>query len=510
MNLVVFLVRDYVIPVGKAGVQLIDLFPALGDLAVVLLLLPLIILLDTLAFFFDLRLLCRRVRFGILRLGLVTLRLLTLRLLTFRLLALRLLTFGLFGVGFLGRFLQFRFLYRAGVELYHHKQVTIGPRRRRIILISIRLFGLFAFGRFLLRFVGSRRAGDLTETEHVADAVLQQDADLAFVGEQVVESFAGIGRILYRYQVESPAHQRIPRWFIDLDVAALQIGAQPLRLSGYVDDFQVAHGRPHGVEFGLVEFFVFSHALVDPTLLLEDLVDSQTPFVVGRIVVCQGHLAARHLSPGKDVDRVVLDFNLFDIPIAQLEQIFLDPVLELGGQLPRIQRHRINRILPRPADKTQIVLVGDRFADYQRQQLFAALVAHDHSRPHALASTQIGGRGVNHSKLLVQSLHVVLLGAFSRAGRNFQHLQVHQTAGYVGYSVLGVGRIVGVRRNAPQPVDLAYLEGGGGARIIVVLDDLQVHRLLCLRKIGEEEFADQVFDRHVADLGAAREPGDQR
>ena len=75
----------------------------------------------------------------------------------------------------------------AGVELRHHEEVAIGSRSRRFVLVLIALFGLFAFGRFLIFFIRRRCSGDLTESEHVADAVFEQDANLAFVGEQVEE-----------------------------------------------------------------------------------------------------------------------------------------------------------------------------------------------------------------------------------------------------------------------------------------------------------------------------------
>ena len=55
------------------------------------------------------------------------------------------------------------------------------------------------------------------------------------------------------------------------------------------------------------------------------------------------------------------------------------------------------------------------------------------------------------------SLDVVLGVVFSSSGRHFEDFQVHQSAGHVGHSVLGVGRIGGGRGNSPESVDLGHL-----------------------------------------------------
>ena len=146
-----------------------------------------------------------------------------------------------------------------------------------------------------------------------------------------------------------------------------------------------------------------------------------------------------------------MDEDLFHVPGVHLQQVLLDPVAELGGDLVGLHGDDVDGVLVGEADVVQVRLVLDRLAQDQRQQRLAVLVFHRHPRADADgADAEVLRRRVDHA--------VEFMVAGAVAG-HVEDLQPHQGRRRSGQLLFGVRRIVCVRGD--RPAGLAFFHGLG-------------------------------------------------
>ena len=109
-------------------------------------------------------------------------------------------------------------------------------------------------------------------------------------------------------------------------------------------------------------------------------------------------------------DRIVLDVDLLEVHGVHAQQVPLDPVLELRGDLAGIDVDDVDGVLVRIADVVLIALVADLLADDQGGQGLAFLVLQGDPRADArIARLDRVRVGIDDAVLVVQPADVVLV-----------------------------------------------------------------------------------------------------
>ena len=156
----------------------------------------------------------------------------------------------------------------------------------------------------------------------------------------------------------------------------------------------------------------------------------------------------------------------------------LNPIFKVGGELVSIDRDGIDAV---PLGHTNVAKLGhvlDRFADDELGQCAAAVAFEFDAGADADRADLCRGR-VNHAVQLVIGRPVARGGAFD---------QVNDARGGFRKLFLSIGRVVLMRWDRPDPVDLRDLEGTSSAHLLIEIDDLQRCRLQWI-KLSEEPLA---------------------
>ncbi len=246
--------------------------------------------------------------------------------------------------------------------------------------------------------------------------------------------------------------------------ARFSSAVRPAGLGRHADDLQVAQRRGQGVH----------HLRID---LLAGRKVFQVPFAAG-VGPLQRRGLARLDRPPLQVNLVVVDDDLANLGRLEFQQVCLDPVGEPGRKLDVFQLHTINAVLAGDADEPLTRGTGDALAEDQVGEDLVGFVADRDALAQPIgAGDGLRIAGVEHAQGLVV---LGLVGADRVLG------QVDDSGGGPGEAVLGVGRVVVVRRDHPAPILKRDLEQSRLTGRLVEADDLQGRRLFGDGELGEE------------------------
>ena len=142
--------------------------------------------------------------------------------------------------------------------------------------------------------------------------------------------------------------------------------------------------------------------------------------------------------------RVILDDHLFDIPLANLQQIGLNPILELGGERFGIDVNCINTVLTGQPYEPQFITTFYLLSYNHTGQIVALFVLHKNHHP----NTRVARLDLLLIRLKDSERPMI---GWHLAG-DIGYSQADQTGRRIAYLVLRIGGIVLMRRYGPSTV----------------------------------------------------------
>ena len=144
-----------------------------------------------------------------------------------------------------------------------------------------------------------------------------------------------------------------------------------------------------------------------------------------------------------DVEGVILDGHAIDIKSADIQQILINPIIEFNWQSRRIDLHDVNT---RNIFGTDIILPFlIFFTDHEIDERISGSILHCHQSPNAL---------IANGRLVRIRSDDTIHGVFSFKIRgNTDDFHIDEGSCGITNFVFGIGRIAGMRRQRPDPID---------------------------------------------------------
>ena len=368
-------------------------------------------------------------------------------------------------------------------------------------VVLVALFGFLVLGvwlgilgrRLFVFVLTSRDVRQIAESQHVPRAILHRGNRFAIARNKLERT------AFLRHGRRKTFRRQLPQPLIILHevLSRLQIVAQALRLVHHVDNLQIFKRTLERIERFFIQLLIRRDCGVRIVTLLriEHAQFSNTPLGLGRIRIVERHIRMRVPRRPKprplgrhhrhQLGRVVFDLHLRQIIRMQLEQILFDPIFETGRQFRRINFDHIHHILPGQPNITLLLRIAHRLAHNQINYRLAIFVRHRHPRADALLT------GI---ELWLHRIdNAVLLMLARIAALDAQNLAVHQRVSRLGHLLRGIGRVVVLRRDRPQPVLLGHFKLARRRRVLIEPHDPQSLGHLRRTELVRQVLADKRF-----------------
>ena len=181
-----------------------------------------------------------------------------------------------------------------------------------------------------------------------------------------------------------------------------------------------------------------------------------------------------------DVEGIILDGHAIDIKGADIQQILIDPIIEFNWQSRRIDLHDVNTRNIFGADIILSFLIF--LTDHEIDERISGSILDCHQSPHALIA--------NGRLVWIRSddtIHGVI--SFEIRG-NTNDFHIDEGSCGITNFVFGIGRIAGMRRQGPDPIDFFNFNLFQRGKAFIETNDL--HRLRSKRifKRFKKSFSD--------------------
>ncbi len=183
-------------------------------------------------------------------------------------------------------------------------------------------------------------------------------------------------------------------------MGGFQVGAHPFGLSPHVSDFQFIECLFEFIQFGAIELFAFRQRASHTGAALVGFESSELPFAaIGLQFRIEFPFFADPALQHVQRSGVVLQGHSDDVKRRHLQQVFLDPVGELGRQRRIIEFHCIDDVLAGTANVSLACAIFDFITDDQRYQGRAFPVLERHQSPDPFgAHFHVARRRIEHTK----------------------------------------------------------------------------------------------------------------